>query len=139
MTQHTTFNNHTIDKLKRWFEDDIDKECHSHCTVDCNTNHFSTIVLHKWLYNQTYKYGLEMTRDYFMLQMSSNHPITSVQYTSKFDLVSYLIYVGGIIGMWIGIDFLYIGSGLISSILSMYKWTRRTIAKIKSKITANYK
>lgn len=139
MTQHSIFSNRTTGGA--WNNDDIDKECHGHCTVDCDTNYFSSIVLHKWLYNQTIdrypdvRYPeVELTRDYLRLQMASYHPITKVQYTVKFDLISYLIFVGGIIGMWVGIDFLYIGTGFTSSMLSFSQWTWKAVERIKTKI-----
>ena len=77
------------------FDEDIDKYCVNKCPLDCNTIMYNPILAFLWT---------SSVKKIFRVQLSPTYPITYVTYIAKFHLLSYLIYMGGIFGIWVGMS-----------------------------------
>ena len=76
-------------------DDQIDTECTIKCPLDCNTIQYTPMITFRF----SYRY-LNTIR----IQLSSIYPQIFVNFSPNFNIVSYLVYAGGILGMWIGLD-----------------------------------
>ena len=91
----TTVYDDTIPYDAPYRDEEIDKECIKKCRLDCNTMQYTPLHV----LSARFKY-----RNSFEVQLLSIYPETFIKFSPQFDLLSYLIYSGGTVGMWIGLS-----------------------------------
>lgn len=77
------------------YDEHIDRMCNSKCKVHCLTKQYFPIQLLLWNH---------FRHDKLRIQLLYMYPQTSVMFAAKFDLLSYFIFIGGICGIWVGLD-----------------------------------
>lgn len=90
------------------FDEDIDKYCVKKCPLHCNTIIYNPILALLWTSH---------VKEIFRIQLSPTYPTTYVTYIAKFDMLSYLIYIGGIFGIWVGMSVFTSTSFLINYVM----------------------
>lgn len=108
----TTVYDNTIPYDAPYQEEEIDKECVKKCPIDCKTIKYAPVVA----LISFFKYA-----DSFQIQLLSLFPQTFVTYSPQFDLLSYLIYSGGTIGMWIGLSLFSTVSSITDYFIALYR------------------
>lgn len=95
------------------FNQDIDFNCMKKCRVDCNTIQYNPMLGFLWT-----NYARPHV---FRVQLLSSYPETFITFSAKFDILSYLIFMGGIFGMWVGLDLLTTTSAAINYLTKIFK------------------
>lgn len=95
------------------FDSDIDSQCMKLCRVGCKTVQYNPMLGFLW----THYYRPHV----FRIQLLSSYPQTFISFSEKFDILSYLIYMGGIFGMWVGLDLLKTTSTVVDYITKIFE------------------
>lgn len=100
----------TVPDIGNCEDDQIDTGCTTKCPLDCNTIQYTPMVAFRF----AYKYS-----NTIRIQLSSIYPQTFVNFSPNFNIVSYLVYAGGIFGIWIGLDIFSSVSFLLKYFVSL--------------------
>ena len=91
---------------------EVDSSCIRKCRVDCKTIQYYPVLDFLWFHYR---------KSVFRIQLLSACPQTFISFSAKFDMLSYLVFVGGIFGMWIGFDLFSSTSSFIDYLIGVCK------------------
>ena len=117
--QSTVVYDDIVPKDAPFKDEESNMKCNQICHLDCNTVQYNPKLAFLWSHNNR--------KHVFRVQLLSGYPQTFISFSAKFDMLSYFIFVGGIFGMWMGLDLFTSTSNCIQYLCKIGK---KALAKI---------